>query len=248
MTKQYPHSSVYNDPLYSENLHAGRRQRLWEPTAERPALRGHSTFSGVTAGAARQFLSAPGEFRRCRGASRGVAGAGRRPAGFGARRGRFPSSAPRARYPIACEADTGGRGLRDMASISEEFDNLFEKRTFAHLSTLAPHSMPVWVDYNADANRMLVNTARGRHLSQRGSSAVHGGRESRQLFPLGDCTCWHVQSGRTCDSPATGGRPILRDRSPPLRLDGPVSPGPEVGSVEVSVTPCASPLPGVDRG
>ena len=179
----------------------------------------------------------------------GRRGRGSAPGGVRGETGPIPSSASRARYqPVAREADMGGRGLRDMALIPEKFHDLFEKRTFAHLSTLAPHSMPVWVDYNADANRMLVNTARGRHLSQRGSSAVHGGRESRQLFPLGDCTCWHVQSGRTCDSPATGGRPILRDRSPPLRLDGPVSPGPEVGSVEVSVTPCASPLPGVDRG
>ena len=54
-----------------------------------------------------------------------------------------------------------------MASIPEEFHDLFEKRTFAHLSTLTPdgtpHSTPVWVDYDADADRVLVNTARGRH-------------------------------------------------------------------------------------
>ena len=53
-----------------------------------------------------------------------------------------------------------------MASIPEEFHDLFEKRTFAHLSTIAPdgtpHSTPVWVDYDADADRVLVNTARGR--------------------------------------------------------------------------------------
>ena len=54
-----------------------------------------------------------------------------------------------------------------MASIPEEFHDLFEKRTFAHLSTLTPdgtpHSTPVWVDYDADADRVLINTARGRH-------------------------------------------------------------------------------------
>ena len=54
-----------------------------------------------------------------------------------------------------------------MASIPEGFHDLFEKRTFAHLSTLTPdgtpHSTPVWVDYDADADRVLVNTARGRH-------------------------------------------------------------------------------------
>ena len=53
-----------------------------------------------------------------------------------------------------------------MGSIPEGFRDLFEKRTFAHLSTITPdgtpHSTPVWVDYDADADRVLVNTARGR--------------------------------------------------------------------------------------
>jgi len=53
-----------------------------------------------------------------------------------------------------------------MASIPAEFHDLFEKRTFAHISTLlpdgAPQTTPVWVDYDADADELLVNTARGR--------------------------------------------------------------------------------------
>jgi PPOX class probable F420-dependent enzyme len=53
-----------------------------------------------------------------------------------------------------------------MPSIPEEFQDLFEKRTFAHVGTLlpngAPHVTPVWVDYDADADRLLVNTERGR--------------------------------------------------------------------------------------
>jgi len=53
--------------------------------------------------------------------------------------------------------------VRDVVSIPEEFHDLFEKRTFAHLSTLTPHSTPVWPDYDADADRVLANTARGRH-------------------------------------------------------------------------------------
>jgi PPOX class probable F420-dependent enzyme len=57
-----------------------------------------------------------------------------------------------------------------MASIPTEFQDLFEKKTFAHLATLTPqgipHVTPVWVDYDADANRVLVNTERGRRKEQ----------------------------------------------------------------------------------
>ena len=74
------------------------------------------------------------------------------------------------------------------------------------------------------------------------------GRESRQLFSSGNYTHRHVRSGRRCDSPVTGGRPIPAGQVASLWLDGPVSPGPEVGSVEASVMPRAAPLPGVDRG
>lgn len=53
-----------------------------------------------------------------------------------------------------------------MASIPDDFHDLFEKQTLAHLSTLlpdgAPHSTPVWVDYDSEADRLLVNTERGR--------------------------------------------------------------------------------------
>lgn len=53
-----------------------------------------------------------------------------------------------------------------MASIPSDFRDLFEKRTFAHLATLlpdgSPHVTPVWVDYDADDDRLLVNTERDR--------------------------------------------------------------------------------------
>ncbi|AFZ72223.1 PPOX class F420-dependent oxidoreductase [Natronobacterium gregoryi] len=53
-----------------------------------------------------------------------------------------------------------------MASIPDDFQDLFEKKTFAHVSTLlpdgSPHVTPVWVDYDADADRILVNTERDR--------------------------------------------------------------------------------------
>ena len=51
-------------------------------------------------------------------------------------------------------------------TIPSRFRDLFEKRTFAHFSTLmpdgTPQTTPVWVDYDPDAGHLLVNTARGR--------------------------------------------------------------------------------------
>lgn len=57
-----------------------------------------------------------------------------------------------------------------MASIPSEFHELFEKPTFAYMGTLTPegipHVTPVWIDYDVDANRLLVNTERGRRKEQ----------------------------------------------------------------------------------
>jgi len=56
--------------------------------------------------------------------------------------------------------------MAGMASIPEPYHDLFDKRTFAHLSTVTPdgtpHPTPVWIDYDAGTDRLLVNTARGR--------------------------------------------------------------------------------------
>ncbi|ELZ09111.1 hypothetical protein C479_12017 [Halovivax asiaticus JCM 14624] len=53
-----------------------------------------------------------------------------------------------------------------MAEIPTDATDLFTKQTFAHVSTLlpdgAPHTTPVWIDYDVDANRILVNTERDR--------------------------------------------------------------------------------------
>ena len=53
-----------------------------------------------------------------------------------------------------------------MTSIPEDFHDLFEKRTFAHVATMTPdempHVTPVWVDYDPGADRLLVNTERER--------------------------------------------------------------------------------------
>lgn len=53
-----------------------------------------------------------------------------------------------------------------MAAIPEAYHDLFERETVAHLATLtpagAPHVTPVWIDYDRDADHLLVNTERGR--------------------------------------------------------------------------------------
>jgi PPOX class probable F420-dependent enzyme len=53
-----------------------------------------------------------------------------------------------------------------MAAIPSEFQDLFERQTFAHVATMLPsglpHVTPVWVDYDADRDHVLFNTARGR--------------------------------------------------------------------------------------
>lgn len=53
-----------------------------------------------------------------------------------------------------------------MAEIPDDFKDLFDKQTFAHLTTLwpdgSPHSTVVWVDYDDETGRVMVNTERGR--------------------------------------------------------------------------------------
>lgn len=53
-----------------------------------------------------------------------------------------------------------------MVAIPDEYHDLFEKPTIAHVGTVlptgAPHVTPVWVDYDPDREHVLVNTERGR--------------------------------------------------------------------------------------
>jgi PPOX class probable F420-dependent enzyme len=57
-----------------------------------------------------------------------------------------------------------------MATIPTEYHDLFEKATFAHVVTMlpndTPHATPVWVDYDADDDRLLVNTERHRRKTK----------------------------------------------------------------------------------
>lgn len=53
-----------------------------------------------------------------------------------------------------------------MPEVPRGFHDLFEKQTFAHMTTITPagkpHSTPVWIDYDEETNELLVNTERGR--------------------------------------------------------------------------------------
>jgi len=57
-----------------------------------------------------------------------------------------------------------------MPVLPTEYHDLFEKATFAHVTTMlpndTPHTTPVWVDYDADDDRILVNTERGRRKAK----------------------------------------------------------------------------------
>ena len=57
-----------------------------------------------------------------------------------------------------------------MAPIPEAFHDLFEKPTIAHVTTMLPdgrpHTTPVWVDYDPEGDRLLVNTERHRRKTK----------------------------------------------------------------------------------
>jgi len=57
-----------------------------------------------------------------------------------------------------------------MATIPEQYHDLFEKATYAHVTTMLPdgrpHTTPVWIDYDADDDRLLVNTERQRRKTK----------------------------------------------------------------------------------
>jgi PPOX class probable F420-dependent enzyme len=62
------------------------------------------------------------------------------------------------------------RDTQQGEQIPRAFHDFFERKTFAHVATLfpsgAPHVTPVWVDYEEDDNRLLVNTERHRQKAQ----------------------------------------------------------------------------------
>jgi len=84
-----------------------------------------------------------------------------------------------------------------MASVPERFHDLFEKKTFAHVATLTeeglPHVTPVWIDYDEDDDRLLINTERGRRKERNvasnpsvGVSMIDPGNPYRSLSVIGE--------------------------------------------------------------
>lgn len=57
-----------------------------------------------------------------------------------------------------------------MTTVPDDFRDLFETQTFAHVATLlpdgTPHSVPVWIDYDPEENLVLFNTVRGSRKEQ----------------------------------------------------------------------------------
>ncbi|MBP2250686.1 nitroimidazol reductase NimA-like FMN-containing flavoprotein (pyridoxamine 5'-phosphate oxidase superfamily) [Halarchaeum solikamskense] len=57
-----------------------------------------------------------------------------------------------------------------MATIPDAYHDLFEKATIAHVTTMnpdgTPHATPVWIGYDADDDRLLVNTERHRRKAR----------------------------------------------------------------------------------
>jgi PPOX class probable F420-dependent enzyme len=57
-----------------------------------------------------------------------------------------------------------------MSTIPGAYHDLFERATFAHVTTMLPdgrpHTTPVWVDYDPDGDRLLVNTERHRRKAK----------------------------------------------------------------------------------
>lgn len=60
--------------------------------------------------------------------------------------------------------------MEGMASIPDDFQGLFEKETVAHVTTVLPdetlHSTAVWIDYDAETDRLLINTERERRKTK----------------------------------------------------------------------------------
>jgi len=56
-----------------------------------------------------------------------------------------------------------------MTGIPQQYRDLFEKPTLAHVTTMLPdgwpHTTPVWVDYDPDGDREHTDELAGRYMS-----------------------------------------------------------------------------------
>lgn len=87
--------------------------------------------------------------------------------------------------------------MQVMTSIPDEFLDLFEKPTIAHVATVmpdgTPHNTPVWIGYDADTGHLLVNTETGRQKERNvaenpkvGVSMVDPENAYRRLSVMGE--------------------------------------------------------------
>jgi PPOX class probable F420-dependent enzyme len=76
------------------------------------------------------------------------------------------TSAPGKGVATSRQVETTVDTRSDMVAIPEDYHDLFEKPTFAHIGTVlpngVPHVTPVWVDYDPEREHVLVNTERDR--------------------------------------------------------------------------------------
>jgi PPOX class probable F420-dependent enzyme len=92
-----------------------------------------------------------------------------------------------------------------MTKIPPQFHDLFGKPTFAHFATLlpngTPHVTPVWVDYDVDSDRVMVNTVRGRRKER---NVSHDPRVGLSMVDPDDsyrfCSVW----GEVVEATETG--------------------------------------------
>lgn len=66
-----------------------------------------------------------------------------------------------------------------MERLPEEYHDLFDRLTIAHVATIepngAPHVTPVWIDYDRVDDRILVNTERHRRKTRNVERDPHVG-------------------------------------------------------------------------
>lgn len=57
-----------------------------------------------------------------------------------------------------------------MERIPDDYLGLFDRRTFAHVATVeedgTPHVTPVWIDFDRERHRILINTERHRRKAK----------------------------------------------------------------------------------
>lgn len=100
-----------------------------------------------------------------------------------------------------------GRGAPRVAAIPTAFHDLFEKPTIAHVTTLlpdgTPHATPVWIDHDPDADRVLVNTERGRRKER---NARNDSRVAVSMVDPADPHRFRSVTGEVTEVTADGAR------------------------------------------